>query len=158
MDYAEKEQYRDSLGRFVEGYNWRVYATLTFEDEEGKLNPVGFEWARKCVHWLVERLGRDVYAYLALEKGVAGKRTHCHVLLGRRGGGKFTEANKLALCRLVQRNWSHGKQVVVEPYRPHGGAAQYLVKDSAEAPECGEFIGRPKKLRRRKRGKKQKEV
>lgn len=144
---VEERKYREAFGDFVESYRWQVYATLTFK------KPAGFEWARRCSKWLVGRLGRKVYAFVALEKGVAGQRTHIHILLGWRSG-KFTDHQLLLFRRWVQRNWDHGDQVKVDAYKPHGGAVQYSVKDSALLPEQGEFIGKPKKVRRRKRGKK----
>jgi hypothetical protein len=154
---VESERYRDSLVELIEGYNWDVYATLTFEDRDGRINPVSVDWASKCVHWLVEKLGKGAYAYLALERGVAGKRIHCHVLLGWKGA-RVTAEKKAFLCRLVQRSWPHGREMKIEPYQPRGGAVRYLTKDSTECPEQGEFIGQPQKLNRRKRGKRKRKA
>jgi hypothetical protein len=100
-------------------------------------------------------LGGDAYAYSALEKGVAGKRTHVHVLLGWPRGG-ISRTNWIAFHKKVERLWRHGK-VHLERYDPRRGAAQYLVKDSAQFPDQGEFIGDPKKVRQRKKKRTRKE-
>jgi hypothetical protein len=58
-------EYQRALAELVGSYRWSHYATLTFK------KPVGFQFARQCVHRLVGSLGGDAYAYSALEKGVA---------------------------------------------------------------------------------------
>ena len=150
MESTERDRYRDSLSGFIESYKWHYYLTLTFR------NPVGFETAYRRVEGFLSRFGVDLYAYSAFEKGVAGERTHCHLLLGWRRGG-MCEINRVAFRRILERRWTHGR-TDLNRYEPHRGAARYLTKDAYEYPEQGSFLGRPKKLTRRKRGRKKKVI
>jgi hypothetical protein len=70
--------------------------------------------------------------------------------------GEISRTNWIAFHKKVERLWRHGK-VHLERYDPRRGAAQYLVKDSAQFPDQGEFIGDPKKVRQRKKKRTRKE-
>ena len=132
---SKHETYANAAERFMEKYRWDVFCTPTWR------YPVGEDRARKDVRDFVSKFGQPAYAYMKCERGPQGGRIHAHAALGG--------LNPIAKKRGDQL-WPYGI-IHWEPYRRGGGAARYLWKNAEEAP--GEFIGTPRRLYPRKRGR-----
>ena len=128
----EYQRWQDELGSFLTYFDWQLYATPTFRF------PVTFPQAKSAVETWIASFGVQAFAYAAYERGQAGGRTHCHVLLG----GLVGEIAKTHAGRL----WTHG-DVKIAAYDPQGRACWYLAKE----PEEGQFIGRLQRRTRRPR-------
>lgn len=136
---TEAQVHREAYGEFLSHFKWDLYATPSFKW------PVTYSQARAAVHDWVSFFGPQAYAVVAYERGLAGGRTHVHVLLG----GLVGEIAKSKAGRL----WRRG-HVKIERYDPRRGACWYIPKTFYNHPEAGEFIGDPKTISRRKRGRK----
>ena len=93
----EYRRWQDELGDFLTHFDWQLYATPTFRF------PVTFPQAKSAVETWIAAFGPQAFAYAAYERGQAGGRTHCHVLLG----GLIGEIARTHAGRL----WSHGVSV-----------------------------------------------
>ncbi len=116
----------DALGSYLAKCHWQLYATPTFKF------PVTLFQARRAVESWVTSFGPQTYAYAAYERGYAGGRTHCHVLLG----GLVGEIARTKAGRLSKQG-----NIVIAAYDPRRGACWY----AAKFPNDGEFIGNPKR-------------
>jgi hypothetical protein len=126
------------------------------------------ENAMKAAESWLGMLGPDVYAYVVYEEGAATGRGHLHLFVGGLiNGGKVLKDNTKWIWRYKDHDfeirswdWAYWNKTIkvdhVDIYDHRGGAARYLSKYSFERPEHGRFIGKPKKPRRRKRGKRKK--
>lgn len=127
-------QWREELGSWLTHFEWQLYATPTFRF------PVTHSMAKAVVDRWIGGFGPQAYAYVGYEQGLAGGRTHCHVLLGGL-------ANEIAKSR-AGRLWRHGN-IQIERYDPNRGAAWYVAK----VPEAGEIVGKLIRRTRRARGR-----
>lgn len=125
--------WQEELGSWLTRFHWDLYATPTFRF------PVTYPTAKATVERWITSLGPQVFAYVAYERGLAGGRTHCHVLLGG--------LHPLLTLR-AGRRWRHGN-ITIESYDPHRGAAWYVAK----VPEAGEILGHPISRAARARGR-----
>ena len=130
-----QETFAAAAERFMEKYQWDVYCTPTWR------YPVGEDRAKKDVRDFVSKFGSQAYAYVKCERGPLGGLIHSHAALGG--------LNRIAKNRGDQL-WPYGI-IHWEPYRRGGGAARYLWSNAEEAP--GEFVGSPKRVNPRKRGR-----
>jgi len=155
----ERRKYIKAHGQLLQRYRWHLFLTMTFP---WKLNQ---ENAMKAAESWLGLLGSDVYAYVVYEEGKATGRGHLHLFVGGLiNGGRVLKYNDKWFWRYNDldfeiRSWDWAfwnKRITVDHvdiYDHRGGAARYLSKYSFETPEHGQFIGTPKKPRRRKRGK-----
>lgn len=167
-DHGDPRKYRDTLERWLETRRWHAYATFTFADggvggrrnasHELVENSVPVGKAKNAIRRTVRGLGEEVYAFVAYERGVAGKRTHLHALLGWPTRQRMSDLNLAALEKKLERRlWRHGRFEVAR-YEGYGGVVRYLVKQCGEDPDNWEIIGVPigYKRKRRKRGRRRK--
>lgn len=155
----ERKDYIKEHGEFLQRYRWHLFLTMTFP---WKLND---ENAMKAAESWLGMLGPDVYAYVAYEEGRATGRGHLHLFVGGlTNGGKVLRENNKWFWRynehdfeITSWNWAFWNKTIkvdhVDIYDHKKGAAWYLSKYTFDAPEHGQFMGKPKKPRRRKRGK-----
>ena len=134
---GQRETYADAVERYMEKYAWDTYCTPTWK------YPVSLSRAQRDIREFVSRFGDPAYAYVAYERGKEGGRIHAHLSLGG--------LNPIARNR-GYKLWHQG-QIHWDSYRPGGGAARYMWKDSREEPESGEFLGTPRRRYPRKRGR-----
>lgn len=140
------ETYDEAAERLLDRYHWVIYCTATFR------HPVSLERFRRDAHEFIPRFGDQAFAYVAYERGKLGGRFHGHMLIG--GLNRFARKRGYDLWRLNRGRQipGHG-DIKWERYRRHGGAAPYVMKDAQTEPETGEFIGNPRRLCPRKRGR-----
>jgi len=112
----------------IEKQEWSWYVTLTFR------NNVSIQWAHRRFRRWVHRVNRRRYGarYVRRGQGVPWLRCsekqrrgaiHFHLLVGDCPDLDLEDA---------RRDWQHlAGQAYIEPYRPGGGAAQYLAKNFA---------------------------
>ena len=120
------------LGDWLSTFHWQAYLTLTFR------YAVSPEYAIEMVKVWLGGLGPQVYAYMTVERGDEGLRTHVHLLLGGLASAKSATGLHLRLLNIkrASRRWSHG-DVNAQEYDPRRGACWYVAKD----PEYGQFLG-----------------
>ena len=131
------------LGDWLSTFHWQAYLTLTFR------YAVSAEYAIEMVRVWLAGLGPEVYAYMTVERGDEGLRTHIHLLLGGLARSRSATGLHLRLLNIKRagRRWKHGDADARE-YDPRRGACWYVAKN----PEYGEFLGSwPQRQMRRTR-------
>jgi len=134
LGYKYAGDVRKSWGHWLSQFHWQLYGTLTF-----KL-PVSQQLASSVVHKWLDALPDGRYAWVGHERGDAGDRAHCHVLVGGLYVGSGIQSDQPSpiasvVCR-ARSLWRWGNAELV-PYDPRRGAAWYVTK----CPDEGEIIG-----------------